>query len=175
MSKVMKQAIVKHLVSTLDGQDSAVVVDVGALTAQESEGLRVRMREKDMHLLTIRNRLAAIAFEKVGLGGLETVCKGPASVAFGGDGAIDISKLVIAETKTLKNLRPLGAYMDGEVLDADGVEQLSKMPGRDELLAMIMSGMFGPVSELARSMDGLLTEVHGLIGALEEKGGASAD
>ena len=39
---------------------------------------------------------------------------------------------------------------------------------------MVLQGFFGPVSGFAKNMDDLLTEMHGLIGALEEKGGAGA-
>ena len=59
--------------------------------------------------------------------------------------------------------------MIGEVIDEDGVEVLSKTPGRKELQAMVMQGFFGPVSDFAKSMDDLLTEVHGLVEALHSK------
>jgi large subunit ribosomal protein L10 len=174
MSRAMKDAIVNEFVATFDGVDSAVVVNPGKLTVQESEQLRSRFRSEGIQFLHVRNKLAAVAFGKTGFSGLESILKGSAGIAFGGEGAIAISKIVIDETKKIKNLKVVGGFIDGELLDADGVDRLSKMPGRKELQSMVLQGLFGPVSDFHKAMGDLLTEVHGLIEALETKGGAQA-
>ena len=48
-------------------------------------------------------------------------------------------------------------------------------PTRSELLSMILGAFFGPVSELQRSMNGLLSEMRGLIEALAEKKGGAGE
>ncbi len=174
MSKAMKTAIIQQVTETLDGHESVVFVNPGRMTVHETEHLRSRFRSEGVQFLHLRNRLAFVALEKVGMSGVEAVVSGPAGVAFGGEGAIAISKIVVEEAKTIKNLEVLGAFMDGEVLDKDGVTQLSKMPGRKELQAMVLQGFFGPVSDFASSMDNLLSEVHGLVDALAEKGEAES-
>lgn len=172
MSKAMKDAIVKQITETLEGHESAVFVNPGRMTVHETEHLRSRFRSEGVGFLHMRNRLAFVALDKVGMPGVDSVVSGPAGIAFGGEGAIAISKIVMEEAKNIENLEVLGGFMDGEVLDKDGVVQLSKMPGKKELQAMVLQGFFGPVSDFATSMDNLLTEVHGLIDALAEKGGA---
>ncbi|MEZ6195978.1 MAG: hypothetical protein R3F20_09655 [Planctomycetota bacterium] len=72
------------------------------------------------------------------------------------------------------NLEILGGIMEGEVLDASAVEKISNLPGKKELQSMVLQGMFGPVSDFAKAMDDLFTEMHGLVEALEKKGGAGA-
>ena len=89
--------------------------------------------------------------------------------------AVGVALMTIDRKRTLiDNLEILGGIMEGEVLDAAGVDTISKLPGKKELQAMVLQGFFGPVSGMAKNMDDLLTEVHGLIAALEEKGGAGA-
>ncbi len=172
MSRAMKDAIVKQIAESLDGQESAVFVNPGRMTVHETEHLRSRFRAEGVEFLHMRNRLAFIALEKVGMPGVDSVVSGPAGIAYGGEGAIAISKIVMEEAKNIENLEVLGGFMDGTVLDKDGIVQLSRMPGRKELQAMVMQGFFGPVSDFASSMDNLLTEVHGLIESLADKGGA---
>lgn len=172
MSRMMKQAIVDQLVSTFEEIDSAVVLNPGRMTVEETEQLRTRLREEGFSLVHVRNKLAAIAFEKTGLGGLEAVMAGPSGVVFGGEGALPISKILVDENKKIDNLEILGAFVDGEVIDSAGVDQLSKMPGKKELQSMVLQSFFGPVSNFHQMMNDLLTEVHGLIEALEDKGGA---
>ena len=103
------------------------------------------------------------------MGDLGSVLDGPSAIAVGGEGAIAISKIVMEQKKTMKTLRVLGGIMDGTVIDEDGVKVLSNTPGRKELQAMAMQGFFGPVSDFAKSMDDLLTEVHGLVEAFHDK------
>ncbi|MCB9831868.1 MAG: 50S ribosomal protein L10 [Planctomycetes bacterium] len=170
----MKTAIVDEFVATFDGVDSAVVVNPGKLTVAESEQLRTRFRSEGIKFLHVRNNLAAVAFAKTGVTGLERILKGPAGIAFGGEGAIAISKIVVDEAKKIKNLSVVGGFIDGELLDAEGVDRLSQLPGKKELQSMVLQGLFGPVSDFHRAMGDLLTEVHGLIEALQEKGGAQA-
>ena len=169
MSKVMKAAIVDFLAGELEDADSAIVVGAGKLTVEEAQNLRNLFREEDIRFFFVKNRLARVALDRVGMGDLGSVLDGPSAIAVGGEGAIAISKIVMEQKKTMKTLRVLGGIMDGEVIDEDGVEVLSKTPGRKELQAMVMQGFFGPVSDFAKSMDDLLTEVHGLVEALHSK------
>jgi len=169
MSKAMREAIVDYVASTLEGTDSAVVVDSSRMTVAETEEFRSKLRDEDVHLFFLRNRLARIAFDKIGIGPLGQVLDGPSAIAFGGEGAIGISKLVVDETRKVWSLGSRGGIIDGEVLDRDGVIELSKLPGKKGLQSMVLVAMFGPVSDFAASMDNLLTEMHGLIEALHDK------
>ena len=169
MSKVMKAAIVDFLAGELEDADSAIVVGAGKLTVEEAQNLRNLFREEDIRFFFVKNRLARVALDRVGMGDLGNVLDGPSAIAVGGEGAIAISKIVMEQKKTMKTLRVLGGIMDGEIIDEDGVKVLSNIPGRKELQAMVMQGFFGPVSDFAKSMDDLLTEVHGLVEALHSK------
>ena len=171
MSKAMKQAIVDQVSTLLEPHDSGVVMTAGTLTVHETEELRTKLRQDDVQVLFLRNRLAAVAFKQAGFEGLEEVLDGPCAMAFGGEGALPISKILVDVAKKNDKLKLLGGYMDGEVLDADGIKKLSQMPGKKELQSMVLQGMFGPVSDFCGSMNDLLTEVHGLVEALEKKQG----
>lgn len=169
MSKVMKAAIVDFLAGELEDADSAIVVGAGKLTVEEAQNLRNLFREEDIRFFFVKNRLARVALDRVGMGDLGSVLDGPSAIAVGGEGAIAISKIVMEQKKTMKTLQVLGGIMDGEVIDEDGVKVLSNTPGRKELQAMVMQGFFGPVSDFAKSMDDLFTEMHGLVEALHSK------
>jgi large subunit ribosomal protein L10 len=174
MSKAMKSAIVDQMVRTFEKHDSAVVLSTGKMTVADTETLRARLRSEKIRLFFVKNSLASVAFEKVGFKGAGEILKGPSAVAVGSEGAASISKIVVDEAKKKKNLEIVGAYFEGKVLDKAAVEALSKMPGKKELQAMVLQAFFGPVSDFSRSLDGLLTEVHGLIESLEKKAGAAA-
>ena len=170
MSKALNAALIDGLEAELQDVESLVVIDTSAMNVGEVSALRKKMREQDFKMRVVKNTLAGETFKRLDWDGLTAVLNGPSALVFGGEGAIAISKLIVEEKKTAKEkLLIHGALNEGDVLDEAGVNALSKVPGRKELLAMTMAGFFGPVSNMAQNMDGLFSEMHGLIEALEKK------
>jgi|JI102314A2RNA_FD_contig_71_1959101_length_1379_multi_3_in_0_out_0_1 large subunit ribosomal protein L10 len=169
MSKTVNAAMIDALASELKPHASCVVVGCEALTVEETLSLRKKLREKSFKMRVVKNTLATVAFDRIGMKGLGARLSGPSAVVFGGEGAGAIAKFLVPEAKNVKKLKIHGAYSEGEVLDTAGVESLSKAPGRHELLSMTLAGMFGPVSGMAQNLDGLLSEMHGLIEAYAKK------
>lgn len=172
MSRAVNNALVEGYYREFLDLDSCVVVGPQGLTVQETEELREQLRRSDVTMRVVKNSLASLAIQRTGLKGVEELLDGPTAIVYGGEGALAISKLVVEARNRLKDKLTIhGGFVDGEILDAGGVEELSRTPSRGELLSMILSGFYGPVNELARGMDGLLTEMHGLVEALAEKRG----
>ena len=63
MSKLLKSYMVKEYRQALDGVTSCVLVDVSPLKVREVEGFRKHLRENDVRLRVVKNRLAFHALE----------------------------------------------------------------------------------------------------------------
>jgi large subunit ribosomal protein L10 len=168
MAKAVNAGLIEALERDLGGSDSCVLVGFTGMTVQETVALRTKLRAQNFRMRVVKNTVASLTFDKGSMKGLGGRLSGPSAVIFGGEGALAISRLVMAEVKTNKKLKVHGGWAEGEVLDAKGIDALSKVPSRHELLAMTLAAMIGPVSEFSRCLDGLLTEMHGLIEALEK-------
>ena len=172
MSKALNKALIDGLATELEGIDSCVLVGTRGLTVEEVSDLRTKLREQDFRMRVVKNTLASISFGRTEMEGLGELLDGPSAIVFGGEGAGPLSKLLVAEAKVRKEKLVIhGGYSEGELLDAAGVDALSLAPSRTELLSMTMSAFFGPVSDLSAHMNGLFSEMHGLIEALETKQG----
>ena len=170
MSRAVNEAIINGLVEEMKDLDSCVLIGPRGLTVEEVTGLRSRLRKRNIKMRVLKNSLAARALEKTAMPGLSELLSGPSALVYGGEGAITISKVIVEEArKTKDKILIHGGFSEGEILDSQGIDSLSKAPTRDEALALVMSNFFAPVSEFARGMEGLLAEVHGLIEALEKK------
>jgi large subunit ribosomal protein L10 len=168
MAKAVNIGLTESLERDLKDADSCVLLGFEGLTVQETVSLRSKLRAHNLRMRVVKNTIAGLTFDRSGMKGLGARLSGPSAVVFGGEGAIAISKVLMAEARTNKKIRIHGGFAEGEVLDDKGIDALSKVPGRHELLGMILASMFGPVSDLARGMDGLFAEMHGLIEALEK-------
>jgi large subunit ribosomal protein L10 len=170
MAKAVNAALIDTLSRDLKDTDSCVLVGLSGLTVAETVSLRTKLRAQNFRMRVVKNTVASLAFDKGAMKGVGARLSGPSAVIFGGEGALAIAKLVVAEAKAnAKKIKIHGGYADGEVLDAKGIDTLSKVPGKKELLGMVLAGMFGPVSDFSRSLEGLFTEISGLIEALEKK------
>ena len=172
MSRIVNDVLISGLAQEMAGADSCVVVGPRGLTVKEVQDLRTRLRESNIKMRVVKNKLAALSLKDTEMAGVGALLDGPSAILYGGDGATVISKIIVEEVKKAKKKLVIhGGYSEGEVLDASGIDSLSKAPTRDEALSMLMGDFFAPVNEFARGMDGLLTEVQGLIEALVEKQG----
>ena len=105
----------------------------------------------------VKNTVAGVAFDKGSMKGLGARLAGPSAVIFGGEGALAISKLVVAEVESEQEAQDPRRLRGRRGPRRQGVDTLSKVPSKPELLAMTLAAFFGPVSELSRGMEGLFT------------------
>jgi large subunit ribosomal protein L10 len=141
MSKFVKDMITKDLRNRLEGVDDALLVDVIGLKNDKCVALRQRLRKKSIHLLVIKNSLAARATQGTRLERAFDNSGGQMALIWGGEDIISLAKEVIniAEDKNFAPFAPKGGVMDGQSLAADQVKAVSKWPSRKEQLS-ILSG-----------------------------------
>jgi large subunit ribosomal protein L10 len=141
MSKFVKDMITKDLRNRLEGVDDALLVDVIGLKNDKNVALRQRLRKKNIHLLVIKNSLAARATQGTRLEKAFESGGGTMALVWGGEDIISLAKEVvsIAEDKNFEPFAAKGGVMDGQPLAADQVKAVSKWPSRKEQLS-ILSG-----------------------------------
>ncbi len=90
---------------------------------------------------------------------------------WGGEDAVALSKEMSRWAKELAGLEIKGASVDGQPLDAAGVDALSKSPGRLELLAQISGLLLSPGARLSGALLGPGGYLGGQLKALADKDG----
>ena len=156
MSKTLKSMMVADYRQELDGAPSCVVVDVSPLKVGEVEEFRRHLREKNIRLRVVRNRLAFHAIEGSKLQPVRDLFVGPTAIAFDADDAEGVSTV-----KVIKNYQrdhkklPLsirGGFSEGQTLDVAGVDELALIPDRPQLQAILLGTIMGPARGLAVAM-----------------------
>lgn len=159
MSKFLKELQLKHLKRQFDSVDDLLFVNVVGIDANETNEFRLKLREKEMSVEVVPNRLTRILLKERGVDGVDDLLKGPSAIAWGGPGIVELAKEISDWAKKLENLSIKGGCVSGQTLDAGGVEKLSKLPSREELLGrivMLAQAPFANVAMLAMSPHGRL-------------------
>ena len=131
-----------------------LVIDVSRLDAINANRFRLALREQQIGALTVKNALARQALHRLGVEALDPVLEGPSTLVWGGEDVVALSKEIARWAKELKVIEIKGGAVEGESLDADDVQALSKSPGREELLSIISGQILGPGSKLVAQLLG---------------------
>lgn len=156
MSKYVKQLVTRDLGKRLDGVEEAIFVNVVGLNANQTVVLRKALREKQMHLLVVKNSLARRATEGTPLAPALSDLEGALAVLWGGEDIVSLAKEAVRlhRDDAYAAFRAKGGVMAGESLTAERVEAISKWPSRGEQLSILSGQILAPGSGLAGCLVG---------------------
>ena len=172
MDRAQKEKVVEELGQIFESSGVVVVCHYTGLTVAEMQDLRARMREAGGSVRVAKNRLAKIALEgkpceRIGelLTGMTVLCYSEDPVA--------AAKVVEDFVKTNKKLEVLGGAMGSAFLDRAGVEAVSKMPSREELIASIAGCIGAPAANIAGAIGAPASNIASILSTIEERGEAA--
>jgi large subunit ribosomal protein L10 len=139
MSKYVKELLMDQLRSDLIGNRSLLILDFQGLDGVTENRLRLDLRKKSIHIRALKNSLARRVFDDMGLGGLNRYLVGPSVVVWGGDGVAELAKELSSQVKKLKKPQIKGGAVDGTIIGPTQVEEITKLPSREALIARVVS------------------------------------
>jgi len=143
---------VDALAAQLSGATALIVTDYRGLKVGELQALRRRLRPKGVEYHVVKNSLFGRAATTSERAGISSLLIGPTAVALGSSDEVVLAKGLVEETRTLKALKILGAFVGGKVMSADDVQQLARLPGLPVLQATIVGSIQAPLGQLVGLM-----------------------
>ncbi len=149
-----KQKIVSEVAEKLSRAVCGIIVDYKGISVSQDTKLRAELRTNNIEYFVIKNRLLKLAFEKAGLDGLDDVLEGTTSMAISYEDPVTPAKIISKFSKELDSIFNIKAgFIDGKATDVKSIEALAKLPSKDVLIAMALSGLNGPISGLANVLN----------------------
>ena len=152
MTKTQKAEIIEVLSNQFKEAQSVIFCDYKGLSVSNLESLRKAARAKDTKVQVVKNTLATIALSNAELTGVEL--KDTNILVWGAD-SVAASKVVADFAKDNDKFVIKSAYVDREPADAAKVEAFAKLPGREELLAMLAATWMAPITNFTIGLDAL--------------------
>ncbi len=164
MAKVeLKQPIVAEISECVKEAQSVVLVDYRGLTVEEDTQLRRELRAEGITYKVYKNTLMNFAFKGTDFEQLAPFLNGPSAIAVSNEDATAPARVLAKFAKTAKNLEIKAGVVEGTVFDAQGMEAIANIPGRDVLISKLLGSLQSPITNFARVMN-----------QVAEKGGACA-
>jgi len=159
LARKIKELICKELEEHYRDTRNAVVVAYQGIDAPSADKIRRALREKEIELRVIKNSLAHLAFEKIGLGDLSRFLDQPVALARGGKDPVALAKAIAECAKEYEPLVIRGGLYEGKVVSAEEIGTMAEIPPVEVLYARMLAGVASPITRTAMAINGVLQKL----------------
>jgi large subunit ribosomal protein L10 len=168
MARPEKAAAVAEIVDSFNAADGAVLTEYRGLTVKELQNLRRSLGE-NANYAVVKNTLAKIAANEVGIDGFDDLLTGPTAIAFINGDVVEAAKGLRDFAKANPALVIKGGVLDGKQLDPAEIAKLADLESREVLLAKVAGALTATLSQALYAFTALPSQTARLAAALQEK------
>lgn len=149
-----KKAVVAEVSAQLADAQTIVLAEYRGIAVGDLTKLRAQARASGVYLRVLKNTLVRRAVQDTAFAALADQMVGPLIYGISAD-PVAAAKVLNDFAKTNDKLALKAGCYAGKMLDKAGVQALASIPGREQLIAMLMGVMQAPVSGFAAVMAAL--------------------
>lgn len=169
-----KKQIVSEVAEVAASAHSAIAADYSGISVSQMTELRVKARADDVYLRVVKNNLAKIALKDTEFECMTGDLSGPMILAFSQEDPGAAARVVKDFAKEQQNFEVKMIALGGELLDVSQLDNLSKMPTRDQAIAILMATMRAPVEKLAKTLNEVPGKLVRTVAAIRDDKEATA-
>ena len=174
LSKSEKEQIVKEVKEVALDASSLVISDARGLKVSELSEIRSQAIQSGIHIQVIKNSLAKLAFEGTDFGCSDEVLFGPSLFAFSFEEPGAAAKLLKTYAKNFDELEIKALVVEGKLLDGSQIDNLAKLPSKEEAYSLIANVLQAPVGKFATLLNEVPSKLARVLTAVRDNKQASA-
>jgi large subunit ribosomal protein L10 len=147
---------------------SYIFNDYKGISVEKISNLRKTLRGLDSKLVIMKNAYVRIIAKDNNLPDFKDLTTGPTAVAFAKDNANEVVKALFAFSKE-SSLKVKGGYAEGSLMNEKEIEAFSKLPGKKEMLAMVMATMNATTQNFVYACNDVMGRFVRVVSAVAEK------
>lgn len=164
---------VKNLTDKLAKAKSFILVDYRGLTVQQVTELRQKIKKAEGELKVAKNTLLKLALkntlkDKEQLDNFKEALTGPTMALFSFDDPVAPLKILSEFSKEIELPKVKVGLLGASFLPQQRVEQLAKLPGRDELRAKTISQLQAPIFGFVNVLSGNIKKLAYVLNSIKE-------
>lgn len=147
-----KKAAVAEVSGKLTDAQAAMLAEYRGLTVAQMTVLRRKAHEGKVYLRVVKNTLARRAVEGTSFECLKDQMVGPLAFAVSTD-PVAVAKILSEFAKDNEALKIKAGAMGGKLMSLAQIQALAVLPGREQLLAMLLGTMQAPVRTFVQTLN----------------------
>jgi large subunit ribosomal protein L10 len=147
ITKEKKRKILEELKEKIERQKIMIFVDFTGVKSKDLFSLRRKLKELRNEMKVAKKTLINLALKEKNLDVIDVrKILGEIAVIFGMKDEITGAKIVYEFSRENKNLKILGGILEKNFIGPEKIEELAKLPTKEELLAKLVSDVSAPIS-----------------------------
>ena len=144
-----KSETVKEISEKAKKSQTIIVCEYRGLTVAQIQEVRRALRKENAEMNVYKNSLVERAVDELGYNDLNAILTGPNAIVFSED-VIAGAKVIAKYAKRHRDVLVVkGGIVEGKFVDAKGIIEVSKLPGKEGLLSMFLSCLQAPIRSFA--------------------------
>ena len=144
-----KSETVKEISEKAKKSQTIIVCEYRGLTVAQIQEVRRALRKEKAEMNVYKNSLVERAVDELGYNELNDILKGPNAIVFSED-VIAGAKVIAKYAKRHRDVLIVkGGIVEGKFVDAKGIIEVSKLPGKEGLISMFLSCLQAPIRSFA--------------------------
>jgi len=165
-----KIRIVEEMTEKFNQASSIIVTEYTGLDVSSISDLRRKFHKAGTEYRVTKNTLSRIAAKDAELPDeLIESFSGQVAFVLGHDDPIAPAKILNEYLKKSKKPAFKSCYFEGSVLDEDGFKNIASLPGREELLGMLLGGLQDPMRKMVSVLQDPMRKILTVIKAVQEQ------
>ncbi len=155
-----KQLLLNDIKERITGANALVLTRYQKLKPNTVAGFRTNLAKSGSSLEVVKKRILVKAAKDAGLALDADTLDGHIAVIFLDQDPVATTKLIYQFRQENENVIDiLGGKFEGVLCSAEDVEQISKLPSKDEMRAQLLGTLEAPLSQTLAVVDAMLTAV----------------
>lgn len=144
-----KQEVVRVLAEKMRNSTAGVLVKYEGITVENDTKLRAALRAAGVEYCVMKNSLTGRACDEVGYGDMKQYLVGMTALALSEKDPVAPAKIIKGYAEKIESFEIKAGFVDGELLDAAGVNALAEIPSKEQLIVKMLGSLMSPLYGLA--------------------------
>jgi len=152
LTKQRKEEVLAQYKEWMSQSQALILMDYKGASVKDMEEARSKIREAGGEFHVVKNRLAKLALKANDLDIPEGYLENSTAIGFAFEDVASTAKALSEMAKEVEAFKFKGGYMGSEILSAEQVTALAKLPPLAVLQAQLLGVLQAPASKLVRTV-----------------------
>jgi len=164
-----KKEQVERVAKAFSETQISILVDYKGLDVLKMTELRAQLRNEGVTMEVVKNSLLERASKDTDAALLKDFYKGPNAIVLSKDDPVAPARILVNFVKDNEKLEIKAGAFSGKLLSVAEIEQLAKMPSRDELLGKLVCTLNAVPTSIVNVLSGVPRSFVNVLGAIKDQ------